>query len=209
MNMHKRVTLILAGGQSRRMGTSKTFLPRRDQLMIEHLVFISQKVSEHTIIISHKNDVLKLNKLFIQNKNISVLQDEQQFKGFGPLAGIYSGMKHIKAEWYFVLANDMPNINISFLKGLQQCTLTHSESDIIIPIDNGRMHPLAGVYRNQKNEIYEYLKEGNKKMTTFIDSRSTYKILEQEWGEWTNQGNIFFNMNTPADLTAWEKNMDR
>ncbi|MFS1512827.1 molybdenum cofactor guanylyltransferase [Chengkuizengella sp. SCS-71B] len=206
--MHKWVTLILAGGQSRRMGTSKTFLPRRDQLMIEHLVYISQKVSEHTIIISHENDVLRLNKLFIQNKNISVLQDDQQFKGLGPLAGLYTGMRHVKAEWYFVLANDMPNMNISYLKGLQQCTLTHSESDIIIPIDNGRMHPLAGIYRNQKNEIYEYLKDGNKKMTTYIDSLLTYKILEQEWGEWTNQGNIFFNMNTPADLTAWEKNMD-
>ncbi|NBI28965.1 molybdenum cofactor guanylyltransferase [Chengkuizengella marina] len=209
MIMYKWVTLILAGGQSRRMGTSKTFLPRKDQLMIEHLVSISQEVSGHTIIISHENDVLKLNKLFIQNQNIAILQDEQRFKGFGPLAGLYTGMKHINAEWYFVLANDMPNINISYLKGLQQCTLSHPQSDIIIPIHNGRMHPLAGAYRNQEKGLYEYLNKGNKKMTDFIDSVSTYKILEQEWGEWTNQNKLFFNMNTPSDLSNWEKNIDK
>ncbi|MDP5275601.1 molybdenum cofactor guanylyltransferase [Chengkuizengella axinellae] len=203
--MKKWVTLILAGGQSRRMGTSKTFIPHKEKIMIEYLVSISQKVSEYTMIISNENDKSKLKDLLTSYKNITILQDDPQFKGFGPLAGLYTGMKHCKADWYFVLANDMPDINIPYLNGLRQCTATHSQYEVIIPSHHERIHPLAGAYRNVKNELYSYLSSGNKKMTSFIDSLSSYYIQESEWSEWTNRQEPFFNMNTLSDLIEWQK----
>lgn len=130
-----RTGIILAGGQSSRMGQNKALMMIDGVSVIERIAIELETITDELLIVTntfHTFDYL----------NIPMVEDEQ--KGKGPLAGIQAGLKASQSEKNLIVACDMPFISSS----LGALLLEELEDyQVAIPKFEGRMHPLFGAYR--------------------------------------------------------------
>jgi molybdopterin-guanine dinucleotide biosynthesis protein A len=197
--MKKWVSILLAGGQSRRMGRSKACLKLEGKTIIEHLVCRVQPFSRQVIIVSNDQDEVFLKDLFASSAFVHVIKDDPRFKGEGPLAGIYTGMALEESERYFVGACDLANIDSTYLKGLHSLSFSHTVYDAYIPVSEGRIQPLAAVYGNHSELIESLLLQGKRRLHDLLQEIVAYSIPDKEWALWTDNDQPFFNMNVPEE----------
>ena len=106
------VNVILAGGASRRFGEPKASHMYQGKPLYEHVK--KQLLDGQTIIISHP----VLLPFFEARGEQAVWLDDEQMRGCGPLAGIYTAMQKQDADWYLVTACDMPFIRKRDSRGI-------------------------------------------------------------------------------------------
>ncbi|MFZ3590891.1 molybdenum cofactor guanylyltransferase [Bacillus sp. DJP31] len=142
--------VILAGGESRRFGAPKAFAQFKEVPFWEYSFKALEEVTNTQVIVSHPSLVDR----FKMTTNLPVIVDDNLFQGNGPMAGIFSAMKHVKADWYMVLSCDIPAIQNLVITEL----LTQRDEAIqaIIPVIEGRVQPLVGLYHCS---IYPKIKE--------------------------------------------------
>ncbi len=129
----ERTAIILAGGNSSRMGEDKGLMLIDGKPMIQHVIDTVKGVVENVIIITNNSAYEKFGFL--------VIPDE--IKGKGPLGGIYTGLLHSTTQLNLVLSCDIPYVNASLLNLL----VSHSEgSDITIVKKDEVTHQLMGVF---------------------------------------------------------------
>ncbi len=89
--------IILAGGDSQRMGSDKANLLLGEQTLLQRVIATMQQVFPH-VIVSVRQPRPEI--------DLPQVCDEQS--GGGPLAGLAAGLGHIATPWAFVVACDMP-----------------------------------------------------------------------------------------------------
>lgn len=128
--------LILAGGKSRRMnGNNKAFLPYKDKNFLE----VIREALE-----SFENIYLSVDdKEKYKNLNYELIEDE--YKGIGPISGLYSCLKNAKEDYIFVTACDMPKIKKEFIDFL--CSNINEKYDALVIKDSeNKIYPIGAVY---------------------------------------------------------------
>jgi molybdenum cofactor guanylyltransferase len=185
--------IILAGGQSRRMGTDKALLrltpdsPRLIELAVNTLAPLTA-----SIIIS-ANTPDKYAWL-----NLPVVPDN--FPGCGPLAGLEATLSITPTTWNFALACDMPQVQPSLLSYLWERAQTSSVV-AVVPLDRaGLPQPLCAIY-NQAALPYirTQLKSGNFKLRTWLETAPVLWLKAQELLSFDSTLASFRNLNTPDD----------
>jgi molybdopterin-guanine dinucleotide biosynthesis protein A len=130
-----RTGIILAGGQSSRMGQNKALMMIDGVPVIERIANELEKITDELLIVTntfHTYEYL----------NIPMVEDEQ--KGKGPIVGIQAGLHASQSEKNLIVACDMPFISSS-LGGFLLDELQDYQA--VIPKLEGRIHPLFGAYR--------------------------------------------------------------
>ncbi len=180
--------VILAGGQSSRMGYDKMMLPINGQTMIRHI--LDQLRGHFYEIVISSNDRRKLAFL-----GVDVVPDKEP--GQGPLMGIVSALEVVKNEKVFVVACDIPNIDMDFVGRM---FLESSEYDCVVPkTGTNKLEPLFAVYRKSViNTIEEMLKNGQRKASDLF-SKVKVKYLEMGKTNW------FRNLNTIDELNKYKQ----
>lgn len=147
--------LILAGGKNSRMnGSYKGNLIYGNETFIEKIINELEKITKQ-IWISYGD---KMHDLY---KGCRIVQDE--YPGCGPLSGIHAGMKMCDSEIVLVAACDMPFLKAELYQYLIQ--FLEAQYDGVVPIVEGKMHPLAAIYRtNIALRLEEALKKKHYKM---------------------------------------------
>ncbi len=129
--------VLLAGGQSRRMGRDKALLPLGDgRLLWQRQLDVLQQLGPGELFVSGPRREGFPPELIC-------LPDEQP--GRGPLGGIASALGAAGAAFLVVLAVDLPRMTPEFLRGLlEQATDGHG----VVPRhrESGLYEPLAAVY---------------------------------------------------------------
>lgn len=124
------------------------------------------------------------------------------FKKAGPLGGIHAAMSNSDSDAFFVIAGDMPFIDSKLL--LEQIEVFRTRGcEVLIPLLNGFIEPLHGIYsasisgrltsfleKSQKMSIREFLKE--------VDTSYW------EPGDKVSFRRAVVNINTPGDLRLVE-----
>jgi len=148
--------IILAGGGSRRMGTDKSMLPLEGRPLI---TAISEQLrgSFDQVLIS-ANDADKL--AFLGH---AIIPD--RVPGQGPLMGIASALGASAHELNFVVACDIPHIELRYVRRML-AEATTSGADIVVPVTHQqRYEPLFAVYRKSVLEaINKVLASGGRKI---------------------------------------------
>ena len=174
--------IIMAGGQSLRMGRDKSMMTINGKPMIKHIA--NQLRPYFSQILISSNDVDKYDFL-----SLKVVPDDVRDQG--PLRGIASVLKASDYEKNFVIACDIPQVNIPFVRQL----ICHCEGfDAVIPKHaTGQMEPLFAVYNRTVVDSFEAaLLSGQRRITDAL-SRCKVKYLELENSRWLE------NINTQAD----------
>jgi len=128
--------VILAGGESRRMGRDKALLPWRGRPVIAHVASALREVASELLLST--NDLSRF--AFLSIRSVA-----DRYPGQGPLAGLHAAMVATDCPLLLVAACDMPRIRPCFLRRM----IASAEGyDAVVPHDaRGRPHPLCAVYR--------------------------------------------------------------
>ena len=177
--------IVLAGGQSSRMGRDKSQLPWHGKTLISHIVDQLRPMVAELLISA--NDPVPFAGL-----GLPVLADREP--GGGPLQGIATGLRAARHEWLFVTGCDVPEIRQDYFQGMWP--LTAEDVDVIMPVDaDGRAEPLFALYRRSALPAVErVLASGRPRIIDILPVvRVCHPRLPQGWLK---------NLNTPEDYAA-------
>ena len=179
---------ILAGGESRRMGTDKGLINFKGTSMILHIIKLLDKLNLKTSIVSSNEEYMRFGK--------SVYKDVIPNKG--PLGGLFTALEYSQAQMVLLLACDMPSIN---RKGIQSLMKIAEPGKIAIATDGKQISPVFACYpKLLKVEVQKALLKDELKMQDFI-SKQSYITLDLKATENTE---ILQNLNTMEELIAAE-----
>ena len=94
--------IILAGGDSQRMGSDKANLLLGGQTLLQRVIATMQEIFPHVIV-----SVRQL-RPEIDLPQVCDEQPGDGMPGAGPLAGLVAGLGYITTPWAFAVACDMP-----------------------------------------------------------------------------------------------------
>lgn len=143
--MIKKSAVILSGGKNTRMNyKTKAFLEFRGNTFIERTL---DAISDYEQKIISCNDVEKYKEF--EDMALLVLD---KFKEIGPIGGIYSSLKESEFQYSLVIASDMPFLNKEVLNYLGNYEFNN---DALIPIVDGKIQPLCGIYKKDILSVIE------------------------------------------------------
>jgi molybdopterin-guanine dinucleotide biosynthesis protein A len=131
--------IVLCGGRSSRMGTSKALLPFGPETMLQRVVrILSTTVTPIVVVAAVDQELPAL------SADVAIARDERE--GRGPLQGLAAGLRALPAdvEAAYVTSCDVPLLVPGFVQ--QMLALAEGYDVALMEID-GFTHPLSAVYR--------------------------------------------------------------
>ncbi|MBI5886577.1 MAG: molybdenum cofactor guanylyltransferase [Deltaproteobacteria bacterium] len=182
--------VILAGGQSRRMGFNKAFIEIDGSTIIERAIWVFRDVFDEVFIAA--GDVLVYADL-----DVAVVSDV--IKDAGSLGGVYTALFHANADKVFVAACDMPFLDAACIRRVIK---TQGKFDAVTPFISGRPHPMHTLYsRRCMKHIEAMIQEGNLRITDLFDKVRTRQLTEDAFSKLDIKTSIT-NVNTREELEA-------
>jgi molybdopterin-guanine dinucleotide biosynthesis protein A len=183
--------VLLAGGESSRFGRNKALISFAGMPLIEYIYHNLNSSFNKVIVVGSKRDYS-----FLKGAEIR----EDIYQNQGPLAGIYTGLYFSKSRYNFICGCDMPFLNKDYYDFIKKETAASPEAEIIVPVFNGYLEPLAAVYqRSLLSEIKNEILNNNLKIKSFY-KQSRKKIIKAEiLKRHFDLEKLFFNLNYPED----------
>lgn len=192
--------VLLAGGQSSRMGSNKALLELGGERVIESILREMSPVTPRIIIAA--ND-----RQSYQFLGQEIVLD--RYPGQGPLSGLHAALTSAGTPWCIVSACDLPFVTTEVFRFLKQAAeeaesnqLEESPDQAIIPVVGGRIQPLLAAYHNSALPALEHsLSAGRLRMTDWLGELRVRYILEEELLQHCggDAQYAFFNMNHPEE----------
>ncbi|MDU0458058.1 MAG: molybdenum cofactor guanylyltransferase [Geobacteraceae bacterium] len=189
MNFIPNVTgVILAGGQSSRMGSNKALLPFQGGRFIEAIYRRFSEMFPEVLLVTNNPGQYA----FLPCRKVPDL-----YAGMGALAGLHSGLEHAASPHIFVAACDMPWLNSALIMRLAGLRDT---ADVVIPQGENGLEPLHAIYGKQcLGPMEESLSADRRRIVSFFP-RVRVRELRQEQVAAIDPGfDSFRNVNTPDD----------
>ncbi len=133
--------VVLCGGESRRMGRPKAWLPFGKELMLQRVVRLAGTVALPIVVVAAPDQ--EIPEL---SPEVAIVRDP--ISGRGPLQGLAAGLAALpdSAELVFATATDVPFLEPAWITRLAELI---GDDDLIIPFMGGYYHPLAALYRRR------------------------------------------------------------
>ncbi len=183
--------VVLIGGKSRRFGTDKVFAEYMGRPLINHVTGILKDLFDEVVLVGHLRPGLE---------RYRVVEDIRP--GCGPLGGIYTALNSTSAEYCFVCAADMPNLNPGLIAHMIAQAQGH---DITMPLWSKGREPLHAFYRRTIIPHAESLLAQNSyRIMELVDRVDTLIIPEETLRLFGDPEVLFSNINTVHDLARME-----
>ena len=180
--------IILAGGKSERMGQDKSLLQLQGRPLIAHIAEQLRPHFRRILISTNKPDKYSF-------LGLECVKDEQP--GQGPLMGIASALKASPEDLNFVIACDIPEVDIPLMKSLLRQA---RDCDGAVPLSpDGRIEPVYAVYRKSVlPALRTALVDGERKIQNALSNTSIKYVP-------LNNNQQPLNLNTPSDFEHFVK----
>ncbi|GKS59113.1 hypothetical protein YTPLAS18_26400 [Nitrospira sp.] len=195
--------LLVAGGQSRRMGQDKRFLEVGGRSLFGRALDVLEKVFNAVMI--SVADAEPIPDLHVQRHRVI----EDLIPGCATLGGLYTGLGSVETEWMFAVACDMPLLNESLIRLLVE---RRNEFDYVMPVLPNGPQPLHACYRRTCLAALERRIRGRDFRIVGLLEEPSLKgclITEKEITCVDPHLLSFMNINTPADLQFIRKLIDQ
>ncbi len=182
--------IILAGGDSQRMGSDKASLLLGGQTLLQRVIEMMQQLFPH-VIVSVRQPRPEI--------DLPQVCDGRLYAG--PLAGLAAGLEQVTTPWAFVVACDMPYLEPAMVELLADY---RADYQAVVPVVQGHPQPLAAYYAGScLGKLSAHLAGGGR--------NSLRAALEQLRVRYVDEAALlkadpalrsFFDLDTPQDVTT-------
>jgi molybdopterin-guanine dinucleotide biosynthesis protein A len=185
---------ILAGGQSRRMGTDKSQLRIQNQTFTERIADTLLELTDSvTLVGAHQ-----------QNPRFESVGDV--YPQWGALGGLHAALANCRREWALVVACDLPFVTAELFKHLASLAADHEgDLDAVVPLQaDDRPQPLAAFYRVEPclERATGLIQAGRRRPLDLLELVKTRWVPFSELRNLDQAERFFANINTPDDYEA-------
>jgi molybdopterin-guanine dinucleotide biosynthesis protein A len=183
--------LILAGGESRRMGRDKAELPFGETTLLQQLLAILQPLFTEVIVSVRQ-----------PRSEIAVPQVQDDLAHAGPLAGLAAGLARSRTPWLFVVACDMPFITSTLIEHLNGYRSEFIQA--VVPMVGGHPQPLAAFYAASCLPSVRGCLAGNGKhsLRELLEQMQVRYVEEHELRATDPSLRSFIDLDTPQDVAV-------
>lgn len=192
--------VLLAGGQSRRMGGGdKCLRLLGGRSILDHII---ERVRPQVgpLVLNANGDPVRF-----ASTGLPVVAD--LVEGFaGPLAGILTGLRWVEAsapgcDWLISIPTDAPFIPRDLVARLHEAVV-RDEADMACAVSDDRVHPVVGLWPVRLADSLEaaLIGEDVRKIDLWT---ARYRLTEVTFS--TDPVDPFFNANRPEDLAEAER----
>lgn len=185
--------IILAGGDSQRMGSDKANLLLDEQTLLQRVIATMQKIFPQVIVsVRQPHPEIDLPQVCDEQPN-------DRMPGAGPLAGLAAGLGHVTTLWAFVVACDMPFVVPAMVELLGQY---RGQYQAVVPVVQGHPQPLASFYATScLGAIRAHLAGGGKNsLRAILEQLQVRYVDETELLKADPALRSFFDLDTPQDV---------
>jgi molybdopterin-guanine dinucleotide biosynthesis protein A len=194
--------IVLCGGQSRRMGQPKAWLPFAGETMLARVVRRLREAVDPLVVVAALGQELPP-----LSPGVLVTRDEAP--GRGPLQGLAAGLHALRglAGAAFLSSCDVPFLKPAFVRRLIDLL---SDYAICVPRAGDRFHPLAALYRLEViPTVASLLAEDRLRPFFLFDRVATRVVLPEELADVDPTFQTLQNMNTPEDYDRMKNFEDK
>ncbi len=181
--------LILAGGDSSRMGQDKAGLLLDGVSLLQRATATMQR-SFLQVIVSVR-----------QPRAEVVLPQvcDAQADG-GPMAGLVAGLEQVDTPWMFAVACDMPFIQSAVIERMAEL---RGDYQAVVPLIGGHPQPLFAFYaQTALATMREMQAAGEKRVRAVLQQLDVRYVEEAELRDYDTQFRSFVDLDTPQDHQA-------
>ena len=182
--------VVIAGGQSLRMGSDKATLMLGEQTLLQRVVDVVAPLFGELLVSVRE-----------PRTDIGWPQICDQHQNAGPLAGVGAALEHAATPWIFVLATDMPFVRPALIELL---AARRAAFDAVVPVVDGHPQPLAAFYSaTALASINAVLAgQGKRSLRAALDRLNVCYVGQSELVAADPGLRSFFDLDTPDDLAA-------
>jgi molybdopterin-guanine dinucleotide biosynthesis protein A len=165
--------IVLCGGRSTRMGSSKALLAFGSETMLQRVVRLLGEVISPIVVVAAVDQELPP-----LPRGVIVARDEREARG--PLEGLRAGMKALPPEVHvaYVTGCDVPLLVPGFVRQMLDLSRDH---DVAVMEIDGFTHPLSAVYRRSTLPVVEDLLARDRLRPVFLfESVNTRRVQPAE-----------------------------
>jgi molybdopterin-guanine dinucleotide biosynthesis protein A len=181
---------ILAGGQSRRMGTDKSQLQIQDQTFTDKIAGALLKLTDSvTLVGAHQ-----------PHPRFQSVADV--YPTWGALGGLHAALANCRCEWALVVACDLPFVTAELFTYLASLRADH---DAVVPLQpDNKPQPLAALYRVEPclQRATELIEAGRRRPLDLLELVNTRWVPFSDLTNLDQAERFFANINTPYDYKA-------
>ena len=179
---------ILAGGQSRRMGTDKSLLLLNGKSFVEHIAAELVAVTSDVTVIGNKTN---------SSSTLQYLPDV--YPNWGALGGVHTALASGSADWCLIVACDFPFVTAALFARLASL---REDFEAVAPIQSDAIpQPLCALYQAGRclEQAEQLIKCGERKPVALLQSVRTRWVPFSELQDLPGAERFFDNINTPED----------
>ncbi|MBE6470858.1 MAG: molybdopterin-guanine dinucleotide biosynthesis protein B [Coriobacteriaceae bacterium] len=200
-----KVTVALqAGGESRRMGTSKALVPFNGRPLISHMVERLLPAADELIITT--NEAERLAFLLDEYPEAGIRLVPDIFPERGALAGFATAFEAAQNPLVAIVACDMA-LASPVLLAHQVERLVQTGADAVVPANRHGFEPMHAVYRRDvcRPKARDLVESGSMRIRDLIDAIDVCELTPAEVRAIVPLGGVFANANTPEELAKLEE----
>ena len=181
--------VILAGGESTRMGKNKAFIEINGKRIIDRTVSLFREVFDDVLLVTNTPlDYIEL-KVRIVTDLVS---------GKGSLGGIYTGLFFSSSSKAFFVGCDMPFLDRRVIQYFLSLAQT---ADIVVQRTKDYWQPLHAIYpRTLLKPIERLLQQGELKIIKTYQGMRVREVTGEELKRFDPDLHTLSNFNTPEEL---------
>lgn len=185
--------IILAGGQSKRMGQDKALLMPQGTPLLQQVIQVAGQCAEEVYVVTPWPERYQA---IIANQCKFIQETDPD----GPLVALSQGLAQVKTDWVLVLACDLPWLQVEVLQSwVAQLVEVQEEVIACLPKDARGWQPLCGFYRQRSLPLLqEYIQQGGRSFQSWLPQYPVEVLPVRDL-------KMLFNCNTPADLEVIQK----
>ena len=193
--------IILAGGQSSRMGRDKALIVVEGIPLLQRTCAIALQCAPQVFVVTAAmRDYSK-----IVPDRCCVIEEQllpSDAKPQGPLVGFAQGLAAIETDWVLLLACDLPKLNQAILQGWMLQLTEVDEAIALLPQGEKGWEPLCGFYRtNCLPSLTQFIQQGGRSLQVWLAQEVVQAIQFSDDPDENHQEQaMLFNCNTPEDL---------
>jgi molybdenum cofactor guanylyltransferase len=201
-----RSAVILAGGNSRRLGAEKSLLVFERKPLICWTAEKFARAADEIVVVArseaHAGRLEEIISDFDPEHEPKVTFTWDSVAGFGPVAGLFAGMKEASGSLAFATGCDLPFLNPQVIERLFELA-DEEDYEAAVPVQpNGFFEPLHCVYHRKKMLLacQRAIKKAERRIHAPLQELCVRRVFVDLLRPLDPDLLTFFNLNTREDL---------